>query len=68
MKDQKSWMSGYLSRGWSEVFDPSWAEGIVQRGQITAEAIDSLLQVSDTILIIWKRLIVSNWRHYRRRM
>jgi len=45
MKDQKSWMNGYLSRGWSAVFEPSWAEGVVKRGQITAEEIASLLEV-----------------------
>jgi len=45
-------MNGYLSRGWSAVFDPSWTEGVVKGGQITAEEIDSLLEVSDTILTI----------------
>ena len=54
MKDQKSWMNGYLTRGWSAVFDPSWTQGVVKGGQIAAEEINSLLEVSDTILIIWK--------------
>jgi hypothetical protein len=46
MKDQKSWMNGYLAQGWSAVFGPPWTEEVVSSGQSTLEEIDSLLDVS----------------------
>jgi len=38
-------MSGYASRGWSAVFDPSWVEEVVAKGQSTSKEIEGLLEV-----------------------
>jgi hypothetical protein len=38
-------MNGYASRGWSAVFDSSWVEEVVARGQSTAKEMEDLLEV-----------------------
>ena len=38
-------MSGYASRGWSAVFDPSWVQEVVAKGQSTSKEIEGLLEV-----------------------
>jgi hypothetical protein len=46
LKDKGSWMSGYLSQGWPALFDDSWKTNAIAGGQITAQEIDELVDVS----------------------
>ena len=38
-------MREYTSSGWSAMFAPSWTQDIAANGQVTAEEIQSLLEV-----------------------
>jgi len=42
----------YAARGWSAVFDPSWIEEVVAKGESTSKEIDGLVEVCHTPNIV----------------
>jgi hypothetical protein len=51
-------INGYASRGWSAVFDPSWVEEVVAKGQSTTEEIEGLLEVCLRLTLVRRLLIL----------
>ena len=49
-------MNGYASRGWSAMFDSSWAEEVVAKGQSTTKEIEDLLEVSPHLTLVRRPL------------
>lgn len=45
-------MNQYASRGWCAVFDPSWIEEVVAKGESTSKEIDGLFKVFHTLNIV----------------
>lgn len=56
LKD-RTLMNGYASRGWSAVFDSSWVEEVVAKGQSPAKEIEGLLEVCYS-LSTFRRLLI----------
>jgi hypothetical protein len=52
-------MNGYASRGWSAVFDSSWVEEVVTKGQSTSKDIEDLLEVCYSLSTVRRLLTLS---------
>lgn len=52
-------MNGYASRGWSAVFDSSWVEEVVAKGQSTSKDIQDLLEVCPYLKLVRRPLTLS---------
>jgi hypothetical protein len=61
-------MNGYASRGWSAVFDSSWVEEVVAKGQSTAKEIEDLLEVCPYLKLVRRPLTLSACPRCRNRM
>ena len=49
-------MNGYASRGWSAVFNSSWVEEVVAKGQSKTKEIEDLLEVCPHLRLV-RRLL-----------
>lgn len=58
LKD-RTLMNGYASRGWPAVFDSSWVEEVVAKGQSTAKEIEGVLEVCPHLKLVRRPLTFS---------
>jgi hypothetical protein len=58
LKD-RTLMNEYASRGWPAVFDPSWANEVVAKGQSTTKETEDLLEVCPHLRLVRRPLTFS---------